>query len=227
MDNSGAKHIRVLLVDDHLVVRTGLRMIIDSQPDMKMVGEAGNRAEALALAASENPDIILLDLDMGDFNGTEIIADLLAAANAARIIILTGMRSTEVYKKALMLGAMGIVAKDKAADVLINAIKVVRRGEAWLDPATTASMLGEMSRAPKPKTPDPEAEKIATLTNREREVVTLIGEGIRNKEIADRLFISETTVRHHLTSIFDKLDVGDRVELLIYAYKHKLADPPR
>jgi DNA-binding NarL/FixJ family response regulator len=122
---------------------------------------------------------------------------------------------------------MGIVAKDKAADVLINAIKVVRKGEAWLDPATTASMLGEMSRAPKPKPLDPEAEKIATLTNREREVVTLIGEGIRNKEIADRLFISETTVRHHLTSIFDKLDVDDRVELLIYAYKHKLADPPR
>ena len=227
MDKPGAKHIRVLLVDDHQVVRTGLRMIIESQPDMEMVGEAGNRAEALALAASENPDIILLDLDLGDFSGTEIITDLLAAASGARIIILTGLRSTEAYKQALMLGAMGIVAKDKAADVLINAIKVVSKGEAWLDTATTASMLGEMSRAPKAKPIDPEAEKIATLTNREREVVTLIGEGIKNREIADRLFISETTVRHHLTSIFDKLDVGDRVELLIYAYKHKLADPPR
>lgn len=204
-----------------------MRMIIESQPDMEMVGEAGNRAEALALAASENPDIILLDLDLGDFSGTEIITDLLAAASAARIIILTGLRSAEAYKQALILGAMGIVAKDKAADVLINAIKVVSNGEAWLDPATTASMLGEMSRAPKAKSVDPEAEKIATLTNREREVVTLIGEGIKNREIADRLFISETTVRHHLTSIFDKLDVGDRVELLIYAYKHKLADPPR
>ncbi|HKS40133.1 MAG TPA: response regulator transcription factor [Blastocatellia bacterium] len=227
MDKPGANYIRVLLVDDHQIVRTGLRMIIESQPDMEMVGEAGNRAEALALAASENPDIILLDLDLGDSSGADIIADLLAAASSARIIILTGLRSPEAYKKAVMLGAMGIVVKDKAADVLINAIKVVRKGEAWLDPATTASILGEVSRAPKAKPIDPEAEKIATLTNREREVVTLIGEGLKNKEIADRLFISETTVRHHLTSIFDKLDVDDRVELLIYAFKHRLADPPR
>ena len=159
MDKPGAKHIRVLLVDDHQIVRTGLRMIIESQPEMEMVGEAGNRAEALALAASENPDIILLDLDLGDSSGADIIADLLAAASSARIIILTGLRSPEAYKKAVMLGAMGIVAKDKAADVLINAIKVVRKGEAWLDPATTASILGEVSRAPKVKTDGPRSRK--------------------------------------------------------------------
>lgn len=214
-------------MDDHQVVRTGLRMIIESQPEMEIVGEAGNSSEAMAIAAKENPDIILLDLDLGDSSGADLIDDLLRVANSARIIILTGVRSPDAYKKAILLGAMGIVAKDKAADVLINAIKVVRNGEAWLDPATTASIISEVSRSPKAKRLDPESEKIATLTNREKEVVTLIGEGIKNKEIADRLFISETTVRHHLTSIFDKLDVNDRVELLIYAYRHGLADPPR
>ena len=214
-------------MDDHQVVRTGLRMIIESQPEMRIVGEAGNRVEALAIAAKENPDIILLDLDLGDSSGADIIDELLKAASSARIIILTGIRSPEAYKKALMLGAMGIVPKDKAADVLINAIKVVRNGEAWIDPATTASILSAVSRSTRPKPADPEAEKIAALTNREKEVVALVGEGFKNKEIADRLFISDTTVRHHLTSIFDKLGVSDRVELLIYAYKHGLADPPR
>lgn len=227
MSDSEATPIRVLLVDDHTVVRAGLRMIIESQPEMQMAGEAGNRAEALALVAKEQPDIILLDLDLGDDNGMDIITELLAAANHARIIVLTGLRSPEVHRQAVMLGAMGVVPKEKATATLISAIQRVQAGDAWLDPATMAGVLGEMSRAGKAKSHDPEAAKIATLTNREREVITLIGEGLKNKEIADRLFISETTVRHHLTSIFDKLDVNDRVELLIYAYKHALAAPPR
>jgi len=221
-----AKPIRILLIDDHAVVRAGLRMIVQSRPGMTIVGEAGNRNDALALAGSEHPEIILLDLDLGGDSGMTLIAELLAASSEARIIILTGLRDSEVHRQAVMLGAMGIVKKEKAAEVLISAIERVNEGEAWLDPSLMAGVLNEVTRSGKGAKTDPEVEKISTLTRRELEVVALIGEGIKNKEIAGRLFISETTVRHHLTSIYDKLDVADRVELLIYAFRHGLASPP-
>ncbi len=227
MVTPAAKPIRILLVDDHVVVRAGLRLIIQSRAGMAIVGEAGNRNDALALAASEQPDIVLLDLDLGGDSGVSLIAELIAAAAEARIIILTGLRDPAAHQKSVLLGAMGIVKKEKAAEVLISAIERVYAGEAWLDPSLMAGVLTEMARSTKGKKTDLEADKIAALTNREREVIALIGEGIKNKEIAARLFISETTVRHHLTSIFDKLGVADRVELLIYAYRHGLASPPR
>lgn len=226
MINSATNLISILLVDDHAVVRAGLRMIIESQPDMQMAGEAGDCAMALDLAAKAQPDVILLDLDLGDSSGVDMISGLLEIVPDVRIIILTGLRDPELHRRAVMLGAMGVVAKDKAAEVLIKAIHSVQAGGAWLDPAIMAGVLAEVSRTKKGQSQDPEAVKIATLTNREREVVTLIGEGMKNREIADRLFISETTVRHHLTSIFSKLELNDRVELLIYAYKHGLANLP-
>ena len=227
MVTPATKPIRILLVDDHAVVRAGLRLIVQSREGMTIVGEAGNRDDALSLADSEHPDIILLDLDLGGDSGMTLIADLIAAAGEARIIILTGLRDPEAHRQAVLLGAMGIVKKEKAADVLITAIERVHQGEAWLDPSLMAGVLTEVTRSSRGRKTDPEADKIATLTNREREVITLVGEGIKSKEIAGRLFISETTVRHHLTSIFDKLGVADRVELLIYAYRHGLASPPR
>jgi len=227
MVTPATKPIRILLVDDHAVVRAGLRLIIQSRTGMTIVGEAGNRDDALSLADSEHPDIILLDLDLGGDSGMALIADLIAAACEARIIILTGLRDPESHRQAVLLGAMGIVKKEKAAEVLISAIERVHAGEAWLDPSLMAGVLTEMTRSSRGKKTDPEADKIAALTNREREVIALVGEGIKSKEIAGRLFISETTVRHHLTSIFDKLGVADRVELLIYAYRHGLASPPR
>ena len=227
MVNPAAEPIRVLLVDDHAVVRAGLRMIIHSRVGMTIVGEAGNRDDSLSLAASEHPNIILLDLDLGGDSGMNLITDLIAASSEARIIILTGVRDPEVHRQAVLLGGMGIVKKEKAAEVLITAIERVHLGEAWLDPSLVAGVLSEMTLSSKGRKIDPEAEKIAALTNREREVIALVGEGIKSREIAGRLFISETTVRHHLTSIFDKLGVADRVELLIYAYRHGLASPPR
>ena len=227
MVTPATKPIRILLVDDHAVVRAGLRLIVQSREGMTIVGEAGNRDDALSLADSEHPDIILLDLDLGGDSGMTLIADLIAAAGEARIIILTGLRDPEAHRQAVLLGAMGIVKKEKAAEVLISAIERVHAGEAWLDPSLMAGVLTEVTRSSRGRKTDPEADKIAALTNREREVITLVGEGIKSKEIAGRLFISETTVRHHLTSIFDKLGVADRVELLIYAYRHGLASPPR
>ena len=227
MVSPATKTIRILLVDDHVVVRAGLNLIIQSRPGMTIAGEAGNSDEALALATSLQPDIILLDLDLGGVSGTTLISELIATASEARIIALTGIRDREVHRQAVLLGAMGVVPKEKAADALVSAIERVHAGEAWLDPSLVAGVLSEVSSRRRPAKIDPDTERIASLTNREREVIALIGEGIKNKEIADRLFISGTTVRHHLTSIFDKLDVADRVELLIYALRHGLASPPR
>ncbi|HKG21916.1 MAG TPA: response regulator transcription factor [Blastocatellia bacterium] len=227
MSSSEKDPIRVLLVDDHVVVRTALRMLIQSRPGLTMVGEAGDRADALLLAARELPDIILLDLELDGESGLDFLPELLDTSAGARIIILTGVRDTEAHHRAVSLGAMGVVRKDNAVEVLIEAIVRVHAGEAWLDPSLTARVLSGMSRAGTARHADPEAARIATLTGREREVLAIVGEGLKNREIAGRLFISEWTVRHHLTSIFDKLQVSDRVELILYAYRHNLAKPPR
>lgn len=221
------KSIRVLLVDDHAVVRSGLRVLVENRPGLKVVGEAANRVEAIDIAEREQPDIILLDLDMDSESGLDFLPHLLAAAQDSRILILTGVRDPEAHHRAIRLGASGLLLKEEAAEVLIKAIEKVHAGEVWFDRSTVGSVLAEISRATNAKKKaDPEATKIATLTKREREVISLIGEGLKNKQIASRLFISETTVRHHLTSIFDKLEVPDRLELIIYAYRHALAKPP-
>jgi two-component system, NarL family, nitrate/nitrite response regulator NarL len=219
--------IRILLVDDHVVVRTALRALIESKESLTMVGEAGNHKEAIEIAEREKPNVILLDIDLGGENGLDLISDLQNVANEARIVVLTGVRDQEVHQQAVSLGALGIVQKDRAFDVLVGAIERVNAGEAWLDPTLMAKVLNQMSGAGKAKKIDHEEAKIATLTEREREVLTLIGQGLKNKEIADKLFISEWTVRHHITSIFSKLEVSDRVELILYAYKKGLATPPR
>jgi two-component system, NarL family, nitrate/nitrite response regulator NarL len=191
------------------------------------VGEAENRRESLAAIATAIPDIILLDLDLGDENGLDLLPDLIAAVPDARIILLTGLRDPEVQRRAILLGAMGLVSKQKAADTVIRAIEKVYAGEVWLDRAMIASILND--RASTSITPDQNAEapRIAKLTEREREVIHLIGEGIKNRQIAERMYISEATVRHHLTSVFAKLGVADRFELVIYAFQHGLAKLPQ
>jgi two-component system nitrate/nitrite response regulator NarL len=227
MPPSTTNVVRVMLIDDHAVVRAGLRMLIESQPELAVVAEAKNRDEALVLAAQEQPNIILLDLDLGGENSLDFLPDLCSATNGAQVILLTGARDPELHRRAVRLGVRGLVLKEQASEVLIKAIEKVHNGEIWLDRSLMANVLAEMSRETTTKQADPEAAKIASLTVREREVIALIGEGLKNKQIAERLFISETTVRHHLTSIFNKLDVSDRLELVIYAYRHGLAKPPK
>ena len=226
MSTTQSQSIRILIVDDHGIVRAGLRMLLESQPGTTVVGEAATCAEALELATREQPDVIILDLDLGGENAVESIPTLLCAAREARILILTGVRDSETHRQAIRHGAMGLVLKEKAAETLLQAIAKVRAGEVWLEPTMVARVLGDLTRPQPSPRPSPEAAKIATLTEREREVITLIGGGLRNKHIAERLYISEATVRHHLTSIFAKLDVADRFELAIYAYQHGLAKPP-
>jgi two-component system, NarL family, nitrate/nitrite response regulator NarL len=220
--NRATSPIRILIVDDHLVVRAGLHMLIENHPGMKVVAMASNRAEAMELSASADPNLILLDLDLGGENAVEFITLLRETAPNARILVLTGVRDTNAHRQAVQLGSMGIVLKEHAPDVLIKAIEKVHAGEIWLDRPTMGRMLREMS-ARDEKVVDPEVVKIESLTQRELDVVALIAEGLKNKQIAQRLFISETTVTHHLSSIYSKLGVSDRLELVIYAFSHKLA----
>jgi len=215
------------MIDDHAVLRTGLRMIIENHMGMMVVGEAENRRESLNAIANETPDIILLDLDLGDENGLDLLPELLAAVPDARIILLTGLRDPEVQRRAILLGAMGLVSKQKAADTVIRAIEKVYAGEVWLDRAMIASILNDRVNTSGATDQSVEAQRIAKLTEREREVIQLIGEGIKNRQIAARLYISEATVRHHLTSVFAKLGVADRFELVIYAFQHGLAKLPQ
>ena len=199
-------------------------MLIDQNSAMKVIGVAGNRSEALALAASEQPDIIILDILLGDEDGLTFLPELREVATDAHVLVLTGLRSSESQRRAMLAGAMGVVLKEHAAEVLIKAINKVHEGEVWLDRSLMGSVLDEMTQTPEI---DPEKAKIASLTDREREVIALIAEGLKNKQIGLRLFISETTVTHHLSSIFSKLGVSDRLELIIYAFRHKLAKLPQ
>ncbi len=217
--------IRVLIVDDHKIIRDGLRDLISSRQGMIVVDDVGNRADALRAAARERPNIIVLDLDLGNDSGLDLIPELRQADEEVGIIVLTGVREAEKRDRAIELGARGVVLKDEGAAELLNAIeKVHRTGEYWLEPGATKRLL-DKQQARANKMLDPEDAKIAKLTEREREIIALVGEGLENKEIAERLrpVVAESTVRNNLSIIYDKLGIkGGRLGLLIYAYKHGL-----
>ena len=222
------KPIRVLIVDDHKIIRDGLRDLISSRRGMIVVGDASNCAEAVRLAVSEQPHIIVLDLDLDKESGLDLIPQLHDADSDAGIIILTGLRDTEKRDQAMELGAKGVVLKEEGATELLNAIeKVARTGEYWLEVGAAKRILAKRHARAADKH-DPEAAKITRLTEREREIIALVGEGLENKEIAERLrpIVAEATVRNNLSIIYDKLDIkGGRLGLLVYAYKHKLIPP--
>src|SRR5574341_20447 len=217
-----ATPIRILLIDDHAIVRAGLRMLLKNQRNFIVVGEAGSRDEALEIATREQPDIILLDLDLGGVSGLDFLPQLFAAASAARVIVLTGVQDTAAYQQAIHLGAMGVALKEEVPETLIKAIEKVHAGEMWLTRSMAQTLV-----TPEPQKAGPETARIAKLTKRELEIITLVCEGLRNQQIADRLRIAEGTVRNHLTVIFGKLGVSDRFELIVYAYRHGLAEPPK
>jgi two-component system, NarL family, nitrate/nitrite response regulator NarL len=216
MQKTDEKSIRVVLVDDHKIIRDGLRDLIESRRGLTVVGDAGNRA-----------DVIVLDLDLGTDSGLVLIPELRRASAASSIIILTGLRDVEKRDRAMELGAKGVVLKDEGATELLSAIeKVHRTGDYWLEAGAARRLLERRLRAQ--DAVDPEAAKIMTLTEREREIIALVGEGLENKEIAERLrpVVAEPTVRNNLSNIYDKLGIkGGRLGLLVYAYKHGLIPP--
>jgi two-component system, NarL family, nitrate/nitrite response regulator NarL len=217
------KPIRIMIVDDHAVIRAGLRMLIEQDPSMKVIAMVGNSTEAFERAMTDSPDIIILDLVLGEEDGLNLLPVLREKSPKSRVLVLTGVLNPDAHRAAIRKGAMGIVLKEHAADLLLKAIKKVHDGEVWIDRSMMGMMIQELSR---PNQTDPEAAKMGELTSREREVIELVGEGLKNKQIAERLFISETTVTHHLSSVFSKLDVSDRLELIIYAFRHGLAKMP-
>jgi len=217
--------IRLLIIDDQLVVREGLRLLIENHPGISVAGMTSTCAESLELIGRESFDLIILNLELSGQSALPFVPELREAADPARILALTGVRDSETHQKAIQLGAMGVVLKEDAADRLIKAIEKVSEGEVWLDRLGLGTLLWQLSSHEK-EVIDPQKKKIATLTDREREVVGLISKGLRNKQIAARLFISQTTVTHHLSSIYAKLGVSDRLELVVYAFANKLAQMP-
>ena len=218
-------HIKVVIVDDHAVMRAGLRLLIEGRPKLKVVGEAATAEAAVAVTGATQPDIVVLDLNLESDSGLDCLPRLHEAAPGARVLVLTGVSDYELHRQAARLGARGLVHKARAAEVILKAIEKVHAGEVWFDQYLMSSMLSELTRAGKPKQENPEAAKIASLTRREREIVCLVSEGLRNKQISERLFISEATVSHHLTSAFSKLGVTDRLELAVYAYNQGIVKP--
>jgi len=222
--------IRVLLIDDHVLVREALSVLLQVRAGLKVVGEAGNPSEALSIAAREKPDIILLALNLDLSDGRlNLLPKLLSAAGSqARILLLTDGRDSTTHCQAARLGAMGIVLKRETSNDLLKAISKVHAGEVWLNRSLTASLITSIARNDEQtKKAQSEAAPLELLTDREREVAALAGEGLRSKEIGKRLFISEITVRHHLTSIFGKLDVSNRLGLILFLYRHKLVNHAR
>jgi DNA-binding NarL/FixJ family response regulator len=209
--------VRLLVVAAHPLVRAGIRHTFQGREGLEIVGESSCANEAAALAASTHPDVVIVDPDC-ECVGLRTVAAV-ADATEGRVLVLTSTPDARFHARAMELGASGVMSKDHPVDLLRRAVDKVGAGEVWLERGKTATLLRQVMR----RTQDPEAAKIASLTRREREVITLVGEGLRNTAIAQRLFISEATVRNHLTSILSKLGLTDRFDLAVYAYRHELA----
>lgn len=217
--------IRVLLVDDHQTVLWGLQQLVASrQPAMAVAGAASKAEDALQLARALQPDVILLDMDLGAADGVQLIPQLQACCRA-RILVLTGLRDEARLDQAVLKGARGIVRKEAPADVVLKAIESVHRGELWLDRITTARVFQYQQQ--REQLQAAQKSKCAMLTPKEGEIVRSLVEhsGLNNKELAALLFMSEHTLRNHLSSIYQKLDVDSRLKLYVYAVKNGLGLP--
>jgi len=215
--------IRVMIVEDHDVVLWGLNKLIEGEaPAMRVVGNARDRRDALSRALELRPDVILLDLTLGDENGLDFLPQLVEASGG-RVLVLTGIRDEEVHRKALRRGASGVVCKDDPAEVVLKAVRKVYEGEVWFDRRAAFGVLAEMIRDW--NRGDMPARKVAALTPKEREIIAVISSDgdSTNRQVAVRLRISENTLRNHLSSIYDKLGVANRLELLKFALSQKLA----
>lgn len=224
---SSATPIRVGLVDDQALFRAGIRMLVESQPDLEFVGDAGNGAEGLEMAARAQPDVILMDIRMPVMDGIQSTELILRAADARgqhrpRVIVLTTFDLDESAARAIRGGASGFVLKDADPEFLLAAIRTVHAGNAVIAPSATRELFEHFtSRAAERRT---EPEAFGTLTSREREIFMLAARGLSNSEIASEEFISESTVKTHVSRVLTKLGLRDRVQLVIFAFEHRLTD---
>jgi len=217
-----AAPIRVLIVDDHAVVRTGLKVFLDLQPDMDVVGEAADGSEGVAMARRLEPDVVLMDLLMPNMDGVTAIGRIKAERPETEIVTMTSFIEEEKVTSALEAGASGYVLKDAEAEEVAAAVRAAFAGEVHLDPAV-ARLLAQRMRAKK----SPEDELTEPLTEREKDVLRLLGQGMSNKEIGTELFITERTARTYVSNILGKLGLASRTQAALYAVEHKLVDEPK
>ena len=213
--------IRIAIADDHPIFRDGLRKLLALEPDFRVVAEARDGKEVLDILQKQEPDILLLDLKMPGLDGLSTLQRLQAQKTKTRVIVLTASDDESEYVQAMKFGTSGIVLKQTATELLIKSIRKVYNGEIWLDSRTTAAVMKQFAAPGDAAAKDRER---SPLSQREREIVVLVAQGFKNKEIAERMFISEQTVKNHLHNIFDKLGVSDRLELALYAI-HKNIRP--
>ena len=216
--------IRILLADDQTLIRAGFRALLDAEPDMEVVGEAGTGHDAVRLAVQEKPDVILMDIRMPDEDGLAATRRILGNANLAgtRVIILTTFELDEYISEAVRAGAAGFLVKDTEPTELIRAVRVVHDGDALLSPSVTRRIMEQLASQSRAAT---KAIPLEQVTEREREVLALVGEGLNNAEIAQRLFITPLTAKTHVSRIMTKLMVRDRSQLVVLAYESGLVKP--
>jgi len=212
--------IRIVVADDHPIFRDGLRKLLGSDENLAIVGEAADGNECVQLVVKVKPDILLLDLRMPNKDGLAVLEEVNFDVLQTRVIVLTATEDDRDVIRAMRLGARGVVLKQSATDLLLKSIYRVHAGEIWLDQHMTAEVMRAFSKSAEA---GPRREK-TLLSDREKEIVQLVAQGFRNKEIGEKLFISEQTVKNHLHNIFDKLGVSDRLELALYAIHHRLTD---
>ncbi len=209
--------VRIVIADDHPIVRDGLKKLLMLEDDFEVVGEAGDGREVLDRVQELDPDVLLLDLRMPNLDGLSALQALQQTNKRTRVIVLTASEDKNEFVQAMKLGCSGIVLKQTAPDLIVKSIRKVNAGEIWLDSHTTAAVMRQFQTGSEASGAPGKGRERSPLSAREREIVALVAQGYKNKEMAEKMFISEQTVKNHLHNIFDKLGVSDRLELALYA----------
>src|ERR1700733_7149440 len=212
--------VRILVADDHAIFRDGLRKLLEVADDVQIIGEASNGVECVKMLTKVKPDTLLPDLRMPEKDGLGVLEEVNFDTLPTRVIVLTAAEDDRDVVRAMRLGARGVVLKQSATDLLVKSIQRVFAGEIWLDNRMTAEVMKAFSKSSE----SGQRREKPLLSDREKEIVQLVAQGFRNKEIGEKLFISEQTVKNHLHNIFDKLGLSDRLELALYAIHHRLID---
>lgn len=214
--------IRLVIADDHALLRQGIKNVLELEPDFQVIGEAGDGEEAIKRTAELKPDILLLDINMPRMNGLEVTRKLRDSRSSVKVVILTIHDDESYVLEVVKAGAAGYLLKDIEPGMLIKAIRTVYEGESFIYPTLAKKLFGQIARGEEKKAVLSQRRGEERLTEREIEVLQLIAQGMSNQEIANKLYLSEKTVKNHLTNIFRKINVTDRTQAVLYAIKHKI-----
>ncbi len=222
MSQDADQPIRVVLVDDQAMIRAGFKLLIDNQPDLEVVGEAETGSEAVELVRSLQPDVVLMDVQMPDMDGIAATEELLKDGSSLKVLVVTTFQRDDYLFDALRAGASGFLLKTSPPEDLVEAIRVVNAGNSLLDPLVTGQVIAQFANAGPGVA---RSERLDELTEREREVLEQLAGGLSNSEIAEALYVGETTVKTHVSNVLSKLGLRDRVQAVVFAYEHGLVRP--